>query len=257
MRLLNRKTSTGTYANDWSEVAHLLLNIALPIVLLLLVRLGLIELSILLALFSKWRVFTVKPRHLIANIKFNAIDIVVKLSTLSFIIWSKNISLEYELYFQLGFTVWYIVWLTLIKPRSGSFWIGIQALAGQFMGLSALLQLSDRVPELTILFASWLLGVLAARHYLSNYEEQWLQPMSYIWGLFVAELSWVLYRWQLVYIFVPQIALIVTAMGYALMSLYHAHNSGALKKAFIRQQTIMTLLVLAVIIAVADWWGQV
>ncbi len=248
-KLTNIGTERGR--RDWSNVAHVILNIALPIVLLLMIRNNLIELSIVLALFSKWRVFTVKPRHLLANIRSNATDIIVKLSTLSFIIQSDTLSV------QIAWTLWYIVWLTLIKPRSEIAWIGVQAQAAQIIGISALLQFSDRVPELTVLFSAWIIGVVSARHFVSSYEEPWLQPISYVWGLFVAQLTWVLYRWLLVYLFVPQIVLILTVVSYALGSIYHAHKNEKLKQTFVRQQLIMTGLVLLVVVVLADWQGQV
>ena len=249
-RLNNILPETGG-ARNWSNIAHTLLNIALPIVLLLMVLSDLIELSIILALFSKWRVFTVKPRHFLANLRSNATDIIVKLSTLTFIIESDTLSV------QIAWTAWYVLWLTYIKPKSSTVMMSIQAAAGQFLGLSALLHFSDRIPELTVLALAWVIGVVSARHFISSYEEPWMQPMSYIWGLFVAQLTWVLYRWLLVYVFVPQIAIIVTVIGYALGSIYHGYKQDTLKIGFMRQQVIMTIVLLLVVIVLGDWQGQV
>ena len=145
----------------------------------------------------------------------------------------------------------------MLKPRSEVALAGAQAQAGQILGISALLQFSDRVPELTVVFGAWVVGVVSARHFISSYEEPWLRPISYIWGLFVAQLTWVLYRWLLVYLFVPQIVLLLTVISYALGSIYHVHKNDKLKQKFVRQQLIMTSLVIFVVIVIADWQGQV
>lgn len=237
--------------NNWTTIALKTLNGLLPLVLLLMIRIDLVELSIVLALFSKWRVFSVRPRHWLTNLRSNATDIIVKLGTLSFMIEADS------LYIQLGWTAWYVTWLMIIKPMSSYVGVSLQALVGTLIGLSALFQYSNRLSEIFLLILVWVLAVVTSRHFLSQYQEPWAQVMSYVWALFVVQLSWVLYRWTLVYGFIPQLALIVVVVAYATASVYHAHKTETLKKGFIRQQFIMTSIALLAIAFLADWQGAI
>lgn len=241
----------STSNKQWSTRFHLILNIALPIVLLLMIRANLFELSIALALFSKWRVFAVRPHHLMVNIRSNATDIIVKLGTLMFMIQYS------EAWVQIGWCVWYIFWLTILKPRSEKVAVGLQALAAESIGLSALFQFSNRIPEPLLLIAVWVIAASAARHFLSSYEEPWARSVSHIWALFVAQLAWVLNNWLLVYVAVPQLVIVVAVVSYALASLYDAYMNESLRASFVRQQVLMTSIILIVVIVLADWRGEV
>lgn len=247
----NKQTRLQRFRNSWTSVALKILNGLLPLLLLLMIRLDLIELAVVLALFSKWRVFTVKPRHLVANLRSNGTDIIVKLGTLSFMIEAGS-NTE-----QLAWTGWYVVWLTVIKPMSNHVGISLQAAAGTLIGLSALFQYSNDLPLLVLLVLSWFLAITTSRHLLSQHQETWVQVISYVWGFFVVQMVWVLYHWTLVYIFVPQIALVLIVVGYAFASIYHARKSDELKPSFMRQQFIMTTIALLVIALLADWQGSI
>lgn len=248
-KFLNVKPSPQS--KHWSARFHLLLNIALPIVLLIMVRAQLYELSIVLALFSKWRIFAVKPHHLIANIRSNATDVIVKLGTLLFMIQYSNP------WIQIGLALWYIFWLTILKPRSETVAVGVQALAAEAIGLSALFLFSNRLPEPLLLLGVWVIAASTARHFLGSYEEPWARAISHLWALFVTQLAWVLNNWLLVYIAVPQLVIIVVLLSYVLSSLYAAYMNDSLKPTFVRQQVIMTSVVLIIIIALADWQGEI
>lgn len=248
-KFINVKPVTAT--KHWSARFHLLLNIALPVVLLIMVRAQLYELSIVLALFSKWRIFAVKPHHLVANIRSNATDIIVKIGTLLFMIQYN------EPLVQIGLAVWYVFWLIVLKPRSETAAVGIQALAGEVIGLSALFLFSNRLPEPILLIFVWLIAASTARHFLGSYDEPWARAISNLWALFVTQLAWVLNNWLLVYIAIPQIVIVVTLISYVLASLYASYMNETLKKSFVRQQVIMTTVVLIVVIALADWSGEI
>lgn len=235
----------------WSNVLHIGFNIAFPFAVLALIRGNLESLAVLLVLASKWRVFTVKPRHLIANIRANLTDFFVKMGTVIFMIQSDSATT------QLIWTVWYVVWLTALKPKTSKAWMGVQAMLGQAIGLSALFQFSEEVDQWVILLFVWMIAYSSARHLLINYDEPWGKVVTYLWALFALELSWVLYKWTLLYGFIPQIVLILTAISYTAASLYDMSYNKKLKKSFMRQQIIMTALILIVIIVVADWRGQI
>ncbi len=230
---------------------HRALNLALPIGVFLVVVAGLTELAVIAIVISKWQVFAIKPRHFIANLRSNAIDIVVNLSILWFMIDSATV------WGQAAWAVWYAIWLNLLKPRSSVTMVALQAVIGQSLGLSVIAHLSDTIPELTVVAGAWVVGVVSARHFLSSYGEDWSRPIAYIWGLFVAKLSWILYRWLLIYTFVPQIVLVTMTVGYLLASIYHHSKSGNLKPSFVRQQLVMALLVLSAVVALGDWSGRV
>lgn len=233
---------------SFSSIAHTLLNAILPIVVLSLVRLGLNELAFGLVLLSKWRIFAVQPRHWLANIRSNAIDIIVNLATLAFIINASSFT------GQALWTLWYIGWLIIIKPRSNTVSVAIQAIAGLFLGLSGLF-LYTGLNEVFVLLGVWLIATSTARHFLSSYEEPYTRPLSYLWGLFVVELAWVLYHWTLAYFAVPQLALVVGVIGYTLASLYDQSKREVISPKIIRQHLILATVIVVVIVAMADWSG--
>lgn len=256
--MFNKKSHSNPKPKDnkkklgLSQGAYKALNILLPVVLLLLIKAGLIELSIIVAMFSKWRVFAVKPRHLWANLRSNSVDIIVKLSTLSFIIESND-----SIVTQIVWTLWYIVWLTFIKPGSKTSLITAQAATAQFLGISALMYYSNTLPSILTLAGSLIIGASSARHFLSAYEEKQASLIAGIWGLFVLQMSWVLYKWTLVYIFVPQLVFILVIVSYAVGSIYHQIKVDKLKRSFIAQQSFVVTLLLVALIIIGDWKGEI
>lgn len=248
----SKKPAKKRQSLQLSQGVYKTFNALLPIALWLLIRAGLIELSIIVAMFSKWRVFAVRPRHLLANLRANAVDIIVKLSTLSFMIQSDDRVVE-----QLLWTAWYVLWLVVIKPGSTTVWVSGQALAAHVLGLSALLYYSNSASQLVILLGAWIIGLSAARHFLSSYEEPESKLISSIWGFFVLQMTWILSKWMLVYVFVPQLVFIIVGVSYAVASIYGASKKENFKISFVRQQIIVTIVLLVVIAAVGDWGGGV
>jgi hypothetical protein len=251
-KILATKPDSSIQTGTLSKRVYKLFNALLPIVLLLLIRSGLTELSIVMALFSKWRVFTVKPRHMWANLRSNAVDIIVKLSTLAFMIESSEM-----IWLQLVWTAWYIVWLTIVKPGWGTVLVALQAMIAQVFGLSALLYYSNTLATLPMLLLAWLVGMAVARHFIGAYEEKEAPIMSAIWGLFVLQMTWVVYKWTLVYVFIPQLVLIVVVVGYALGSMYDQHKAQKLKSGFVRQQLLVAGLVLILLLVTGNWHGAI
>lgn len=233
---------------SFSNVAHALLNVVLPLMVLALVHLGLVEIALGLIILSKWRIFSVMPRHWLANIRSNATDIIVNLATFAFIVDASSFTA------QAIWTAWYVFWLIVIKPRSDTVSVALQALSGLFLGLTALLKFSD-INEVVILLGVWFVATSTARHFLSSYEEPYTRPLSYIWGLIVVELAWILYRWTLVYYIIPQLALIVGVIGYTIASLYDQSKKESLSHKIVRQHLVLASVIIIVIIVMADWSG--
>lgn len=233
-----------------SALVHSLLNIALPIAALLLVRANLSEVAIGLVLLSKWRVFAVMPRHWAANLRSNATDAIVSLSSVVFMILSAS---EVA---QIGWAVWYGLWLLVLKPRSDKFSVALQALAGLALGITATLQYDNLYIVFQLLIV-WYIATSAARHFLSSYEEPMARGISYIWGLLVTQLAWILYHWTLAYFTIPQLTLVVSLAAYTFGSLYDHHKKDDTNKVEIRQHIMIALVILLVVISFANWQGQV
>lgn len=231
-----------------SHLVHTILNMILPIAVLVLVRLDLIEIALGLVILSKWRIFAVVPRHWLANLRSNATDLIVNLATFAFIVDSS------ELNVQLAWTAWYLIWLIVIKPRSDTVMVALQALSGLFLGITALFQFTN-LNEVFVLLGVWLIATSAARHFLSSYEEPFTRPLSYLWGLVVVQLTWVLYRWTLMYFIVPQLILIVGVLAYTLASLYDQNKKEVLSPKIVRQHVFLASVIIVVIIAMSDWSG--
>src|SRR5438046_6679628 len=119
-------------ASGFSRLAHVGLNILLALLVFILVRIDFIQLALLVILLSKWRMFVVRPRFWPANIRANAVDIIVGVSLLIFMIHAEG------QWMQLTWTAAYAFWLLVIKPASGSMMVSVQAMVGLLFGLVAL-----------------------------------------------------------------------------------------------------------------------
>src|ERR1700729_1029988 len=101
-------------ANGFSKVVHIFFNILLPLAVFALVRTDFVPLALAVILLSKWRMFAVRPRFWITNIRANAVDIIVGISFLVFMVNSDSQLL------QLVWVAGYIAWLVFLKPASSA-----------------------------------------------------------------------------------------------------------------------------------------
>ncbi len=232
-----------------SHVLHTVYNVALPVVLLFMVRGGLTGLAVAVVLLSKWRVFAVRPRFWLVNVRANAIDLIFKLSTIGFIIQSQTWPA------QVAWTAWYVMWLIFIKPGSTTAMVSLQALIGQFLGLSALFLWGNQLGLTPFVLIGGVIGYSTARHFFSNYEEPLARLMAALWGLFVGELVWLQWHWALTYFIVPQISIFTLILSYTLGNLYHQSKEGKLKRSTVRDQLLVTGAVLTALIVFSDWHG--
>jgi hypothetical protein len=249
-KLLKKRKST-----NMGDVFHALQNVFFPIAVAGLVYYSLAPIALLLVLLSKWRVFAVQPRHWFANIRTNSPDLIVGLGFLTFMGQSTT---NFGLFLS---TISYIVWLLFLKPGSSSLLIGIQALATQIIGLEALFWFADDISETLLIVASWTISLMAARHFLSAFEEPLAPLISQIWALFVAQLAWFLNRWLIVYtvyrnIVVPQVVLVVGTVGFVIGSLYYLYKQDNLRKNFTRRYVLYGCVILVLIIAFSDWTAE-
>ncbi len=241
-RLAKIKPKSG-----YSHFLHIILTILLPVILYILVRIDFAPLAVALVLLSKWRMFSVKARHWPANIRANAVDIIVGVSTVMFM--AKTFSQGVQL-------VWvglYIGWLLFIKPKSSSLWVGIQAMIGQAIGLMALFTVYGNANTAWLVLATAGVCYVAARHFFSAFDENLGRTISYVWAYFGASLTWLLSHWLIYYGVVAQPVLILTVVGYTMATLYYLRHTDRLSANLQRQFIFVLTAILLFLIVFSDW----
>ena len=214
-----------------SEFVYTILNIALAVAVLLTVRYTeAVWFAFVLVILSKWRVFAVRPRFWWANLRSNLVDFIVSISVVLHL-YTINVSGLAEgpkLTLLIGLTLAYIGWLLFIKPRSKRRYIAVQAGTALFLGMAALFTVSFGWPVSAVVVVAWLIGYSSARHILSSYDEETHGLfLGLIWGLIVAEISWVAYHWAVAYplplassLMVPQAALMISLVSFLVIKVY-------------------------------------
>ncbi len=235
--------------HGFSHYFHLGLISFLPAILFVLVRIDFVQLAFALILLSKWRMFVVRPRYWLANINANAVDIMVGASLLVFMDYTTSFGL------QLFWAAVYGVWLIFIKPRSSTFMVSVQALLSQGLALVALYTAWTTAPTLGIVVATWLIGYWSARHFLSNFEDQYTSLYAHAWAYFAAALTWILSHWLLFYGTIPQPALLLTVISFGLGGLYFLDEAERLT-ALIRRQVIFIMSAIILVVLVFSDWGD-
>ncbi len=212
-------------ASGFSRVAHVGLNVLLAVLIFALVRINFVQLALALILLSKWRMFVVRPRFWLANIRANAVDIIVGVSLLLFIVHSGG-----QQWWQIAWTAAYVLWLLVIKPASNTFMVAAQALISLLFGLTALFIGLGEEPLYYLVLLSALICYLSARHFFDSFDEPYAKLLSYLWAYFGGALVWVLGHWLLFYGFMAQPTLLLVALGYALAALYYLDHYERLTK---------------------------
>ena len=247
MRLLLQKFKPAT---GFSHLFHLALLIILPVVVFILVRLNFVQLALSMIVLSKWRMFAVRPRFWPANVRANAVDLMVGLSIVLFMSHSGS------LWLQLVWAVLYAGWLIFIKPGSGLFMTSLQAFAGQLCGLSALYLVWSNGPTYGLTVVSGMICFLAARHFLDGFDEPYARMLAYFWGYFGAALAWLLSHWLLFYHTVAQPTLLLSTLGYGMAVLYYLDHKDRLSKVVRRQFIFIMLAIVLVVLVFSGWWGD-
>jgi hypothetical protein len=236
--------------SGFSNVVHIWLNLLLPVLLFILVRLGFAEVGLLLILLGKWRMFAVRPRYWLPNIRANGIDIIVGVSVLVFMTHTTSIPL------QLVWGVVYALWLVLIKPGSNPLSVSLQAFLGQFAGLMAVFIWFSGAPLYQLIIVCWVVCYLAARHFFSIFEEPFTSLYAHTWGFFAACLIWILGHWLLFYGIFAQPTVILTVIGAGLASLYYLKQNEKLSRLLKRQIVSAMLAIIVVIVVFSQWNGK-
>jgi len=247
--ILNRLRATVKPATGFSHFIHLGLNIALPIAAYILVRIDFVAIAILLVLLAKWRIFAVRPRYWLVNIVSNGIDILVGIS---FVLLMSSTSAEW---WQLFWVALYIGWLVWLKPKSDVLSVSAQAMIGQLLGITVLYLKFGDAPLAVLVVGTWAVTYLAARHFLTSFEESRTSLLANVWAYFSASLAFILGHWLLFYGSISQILIILTTIGYGLAALYYLDATEKLTKVLRRQLLAIMCLILLIVIVLSDWTG--
>jgi hypothetical protein len=236
--------------HGFSHLLHLALNIALPIAVYILVRTDFVSIAILLILISKWRMFAVQARYWVANMIANGVDIMVGIALVLFMASTASG------WWQLVWAVVYGIWLVWLKPRSDVLSVSAQAMVGQLLGLSVIYLKFGDSSLLILVAGTWLVAYLAARHFLTSFEEAHTALLSHVWAYFAASLAFILGHWLLFYGSIAQIIVMLTNIGYGLAALYYLDAKDRLTISLQRQLLIIMCAILAVVIVLSDWAGS-
>jgi hypothetical protein len=242
LRLARIKPKSGV-----SHLLHIGLTALLPALVYILVRINVVPLALMVILLSKWRMLAVKPRHWPANIRANAVDLLVGTSILVFMAHSgTNL-------WQIIWAVTYGIWLLSIKPGSSMLMVSLQALLAQTAGFMALFLRWGDIPIAGLVLASWVIAYASARHFFSVFDEPMTPFLSYVWGYFAAALVWVLSHWLLFYGVLAQPTLLLSVIGFGLSTLYYLEKTDRLSILIRRQLVFVMVAIIIIVITFSDW----
>lgn len=229
--------------NGFAQLAHLATLILLPFAALFLVRADITILAFLLVILSKWRVFAVRPRFWLANIRTNAIDVVFGLATVIFIIDASSLS------WQLAWAVIYVIWLVAVKPGSTTWLIGLQAFVGEIYGLVALYIAWGGAPVFLISIVAGVICYLAARHFFEAFSETYSKLLAYLWATFAAAVVWLMGHLLFFYGPFNQPTVLLAATSFGAATLYYLDHFDRSSKLARRQIALLIVVVVLVIFA--------
>ncbi len=213
-----------------SESAYIMLNVALAVAVLAIVRTIESPLpALVLVLLSKWRVFAVRPRYWAANIQANLVDVIVSIGAV--VVLYSVASLDLALLLQCIIVILYIAWLVILKPRSTKRSMVAQAAIALLVGTTVLFISSYSWPLEFIVLGMALVGYVTARHVLTQFEEDHLQFISLLWAFIMAQFGWISSHWVIAYtlpvvdIRIPQATVIVAAVAFAAYKVYASYRT--------------------------------
>ena len=203
--------------NIASTMVHVFLNLLLGIsAVLITVLSGSPILGLILVLLSKWRVFAVRSRFLLLNIKSNLVDIIVGFSVVLLTYYAGSSFLPVDFILMAV----YCIWLLIIKPLSSENATLIQSLVAVFLGISAATIMSANLDSIVITLLAFLIGYAGSRHVLSQTSDHNFTLSTLVCGLVFAEVAWLCHSWSIIYTFgntgirIPQLAIILTIFAF-------------------------------------------
>lgn len=237
-----------------SGVAHFLhqaLLLVLPLLVFILVRLNFSVPALIVIVLSKWRMFAVRPRFWAANVRANAVDLMVGLSVVLFMTHYDSAGA------QALWAALYAVWLIWIKPGTSMVSITAQAFIGQLVALSALYLTWADAPLGMLTLLTGLFCFLAARHFLDAFDEPYAKMLAYVWAYFGAALAWLTGHWLLYYRGMALPTLLLSTLGYGMAVLYYLDHTDRLSRGVQRQFIFVMIAIVIVLLAFSDWGDKV
>ncbi|MBI5906924.1 hypothetical protein HY857_02610 [Candidatus Saccharibacteria bacterium] len=248
-RLPTKFTKIVKPTRGFAHFRHIVAMFLLPLIIYILVRIDFVSLAIVLVLLSKWRMFAVRPRYWPANLIASSADILV---SVALVLFMANTSIQW---WQLFWTTIYGIWLIWLKPRSDVLSVSIQAMLAQLAGLAVLYLKFGDTSLVALVAGTWLVADLAARHFLTSFEEPHTALLAHVWAYFAAGLAFVLGHWLLFYGTVAQIIVILTTVGYGLGALYYLDSHERLTALLQRQLLAIMFAILLIVVVLSDWTG--
>ncbi len=231
----------------FAHFIHIFLSALVPLLIYILIRIDFVLLAVTVLALSKWRMFAVRPRFWLANIRANAVDLMVGLATIIFMTHSQTAQM------QIIWATLYGVWQVAIKPGRTLFGTSIQSLIGQTYGLSAVFIAWPSASTATLVILGWAICYLSARHFLTSFEEPYISMYSHTWGYFAGALLWLSSHWLIFYNVIAQPTLLLTVLGFGLGGLYYLSETDRLSVLMRRQIVFIMIAVIIVVMVFSDW----
>lgn len=239
--------------NIISSVLHVIFNITLGVGSIILTCVsGSWAIGVLFVLVSKWRMFAVRPRYWLTNIKANLVDLIVGTSFVLIAYCSGTDILPIHILVA----IFYTLWLIILKPRSTEFATKCQALIAVFLGTTASVLLFGSSDSAYLVVGAFILGYAASRHILIQSDDENFGLTTMVAGLCSAELAWLLHSWLIVYSFdntgimIPQLSIILTIFSFLFNRICEsvANHDGKIKSEDILIPAIFSIAAICMII---------
>ena len=239
--------------NTLSSFLHVLMNILLGVgsISVTLIS-GSWILGIILVLISKWRIFAVRPRYWLLNLKSSLVDLIVGASfvVLAYLSGTEILPIHILL------AALYTIWLIFIKPKTKNPYPLIQSLFATFLGSTAALIATTSVDSIVFVLIEFLIGYGASRHLFAQTSEGSFTLVTFACGLLYAELAWLCSTWSIIYSFgstgsiVPQFSIILTlsAFAFAKAATSVLRHDGEVRYKEVLPPTAFSLILIAVIV---------
>jgi hypothetical protein len=134
--------------------------------------------------------------------------------------------------------------------------VSAQAMVGQLLGLSVLYLKFGDSSLFMLVAGTWIVAYVAARHFLTSFEEAHTSLLAQVWAYFAASLAFILGHWLLFYGSVAQIIVILTNVGYGLAALYYLDAKDRLTITLQHQLVAIMCAILFIVIVLSDWAGS-
>lgn len=234
-------------------------SVVLAIIILYLVRYGLTPLAVLVALASKWQVLLGGPRLWLHNIWDNSVDIIFILSIIVLLaIYNVDPGM------QIGVMGLYLGWQVFIKPLSGVSGHGVQSLLMLALAITVIFIMKASVGVAGMMVLSGVAALAAADHYLVSITDDasLRRLLMAVWALVTVEAVWIFGHWLVFYpfmdgqILVPQIVLVLVALGYVFGIIYYDHHLKQLSRKRLYSYLGLAAVISIILIMGSEWVAQ-